>query len=307
MKEFNVTEEWRLAVPTKQYGNFLVADLDKIANAIVKERKEAKQSLFITVAAIKTDKYKDINNTIRFCTDPINGVNYGIMIGLMNDGNVKWQSVILNEMNTYNLNFLNDAKIFAFIRMHPKVKGSPFEVEEPIFQISDPDKISAQKNARALAIEKALVTARRMKKEDILGFGRYLGIMYPADASASIVRATLTDKALTEPYEFLEKYNNKSRRFYEAIEAARVVGIITYDYEKGYRFRSIPLGFSEFDVVAKLESEPAIFDSIKTETNKRDLTGKNLIKEKETEPDENEGANLPEHEIPVTDEKPEEY
>ncbi len=283
MNEMNVTEEWRVAVPYKEFGQFKVADIEKIAREIVAERKAAKQSMFITIAALKSDKFKELSSTLRFCADPLTGVMYGIMTGLLPDGNIKWRAVILNEMNAFNLNMLNDAITYAFIRMHPKVVGSPFQMGEAVYRILDEDRIAAQKSAKYVVTGQALQIAKTMKKDLILGFGRYLGMMYPVDASAEIIRASLFEHAATMPYDFMEKFNNPSRKYYEIIKTALVVGIISFDYEKGYKYKSIALGHSESDVLTKLIEDPSLLDSIKAESIKKDPTLKNLQKEVETD------------------------
>ena len=280
-----VTNEWRDKVPYKEYGQFKVADMDKIAAEIVKERKASKQSMFITIAAIKSDKHKELNNTLRFCTDPNTGIMFGMMNGLMPDGNIRWRAVLLQEMNTFNLNFINDAITYAFIRMHPKVIGSPFQLGEPVYKIIDEDKIAAEKNSKYIMTGQALHIAKTMKKEHILAFGRYLGIFYQIDASAGIIRASLFEHAATNPFDFMEKYNNTNRKWFEVIKTAIVVGVITHDHDKGFRYKSISLGHMESEILNKFIAEPSLADSIKSETLKNDLTWKNLQKETEKEID----------------------
>jgi hypothetical protein len=286
MNEITITEDWRRNVPYKEVGIYKVADLEKIAEEIVKERTALKQSMFITIAAIKIDKHKELNNTLRFCTDPYNGVMYGLNIGLMPDGNIKWRAVMLNEMNTFNLNLLNDAIQYAFIRMHPKVMGSPFQMgTDHVYKIIDQDRIAAQKTQHYILQGNALHIAKTMKKNDLLAFGRYLGLFYEIDASAAIIRASLFEQAARMPIDFLDKYNNPSRKFIEVIKAAIVVGAITHDYDKGYKYRTLSLGHSESDILTKLMNDGSLLDSIKQETVKRDSTWKSLQKETEKEID----------------------
>lgn len=285
MNDNIVSDEWRKNVPFEMVGQYKVAKIEEIANQIIAERKAAKQSMFINIAAIRSDKHKELNSTIRFCKDPNTGILYGIHNGLMPDGNIKWRAIILQEMNGFNLNFIDDAKTYAFVRMHPKVVGSPFQMGDPIYHIIDEDKIAARKSAKYVVQGQALHIAKTMKKEHILAFGRYLGIMYQIDASAGIIRASLFEHAATNPYDFMEKFNNPSRKLFELIKAAQTVGVIAFDYDKGFRYKSIALGHMESEILTKLINEPALADSIKSETLKVDLTWKNLQKETETEID----------------------
>lgn len=287
MIEEIVSLEWREKVPTKQMGDYLVADLGKIAAQIKEERLKAKQSMFITVAAIRTDKYKELNNTIRFCIDPVNGIMYGIANGILADGNIKWGAVILQEVNTYNLNLDMDAKRYAFVRMHPKVVGSPFGGGiDPVYKIIDEDKIAAQKGTKLRTVQQALHIAGTMKKDELLGFGRYLGIIYQIDASVNVIRTSIQTHAYENPFDFMDKYNNPSRKLNEVIKSAIVTGAITFNHDTGYKYRSIALGHTESEILVKFTSEPSLVNAIQADALKRDPTFKKLQTETEKKEEE---------------------
>lgn len=276
-----VTKEWRQNAPYKMVGQFKVADLDKIADEIVADRRKKGQSMFINFAALKADKFKELHNMLRFCADPETGILYGMQNGLMPDGNIRWRAVIMEEMHSLNLNFKNDQLEYAFIRMHPKVVGSPFQVGDPVYRIIDEDKIAAVKGLKFRTMEQALRIANKMKKEEMLPFGRYLGIGYQVDASANIIRTTLLEYAANDPIDFMEKYNNSQRKLLELFRNAIVVGIIKHDYDKGYKYKAQALGFGEAEVIAKMINDATLCQSIQGEVIKQDQTMKNLVKEGE--------------------------
>lgn len=262
---------------------FRVIDLDKAVAKIREERARFSLSPYIEIKPISPDMHKLPSRTSTFQKDPITGVLYGIPINQDEFGNMRWQKIQIGDNLSLNLDNTNDAKIWAVIRFSPDLKGSPFQVQNPYYEVYDPVVIARTEMGEVAQMKKAFerIDAIKERPTDMVMFARYLGEEIRENVSLDILYNTLLKFARNYPGEFNRKWESKSRSYGERFATARAIGIITQDIDKGYVFRNIPLGLSEDEVVRFLSKDPNIMGAINDQIIEKDSVVKGIKTEME--------------------------
>lgn len=278
MKKELVTLEERLWIKehaVKMMGKAVqipVVDLDKVLERMNKMRKVNKLSPYIEIQPISEDMHKVPNRVATYQKDPITGVYYGIAIDQDEFGNIKWQKIQIQDSLSLNLDRTGDAKIWAVIRFHPDIQGSPWQLTNPYYKIYDPvataEKESDEIDAIKLAFDR--VDMILDKPKEMVLFARYLGEEFMDNANYKLVKGSLLRIARNNPEFFNQKWENKSRSYGEYFQTALALGIIVNDINRGYLFRNIQIGLSVEDAVRTISLDQNILSSIGNEINDKD-------------------------------------
>jgi hypothetical protein len=280
---------------------YRVIDLDKVVARIREERARYSLSPYIEIKPISPDMHKTPSRTTTFQKDPITGILYGIPIDQDDFGNMRWQKIQIADNMSLNLDNVNEAKIWAVLRFNPDIKGSPFQVQNPYYEIYDPVKIARTEMGEVAAMKKAFDRIDKIQDHpvEMVMFARYLGEEIRENASVDIVYNTLLKFARGYPMEFNKKWENKARTYGERLATARAIGVVTQDIDKGFVFRNIPLGFSEEDAIRFLSKDMNIMNAINDIITEQDLVVKNM----KTEIEFNEKKEKEKKEDTVTEDK----
>jgi len=279
-----------------------VIDLDKVVRKIKEERARFSLTPYIEIKPISPDMHKVPSRTGTFQKDPVTGIYYGIAIGQDEFGNVKWQKIQIGDNLSLNLDNNDDAKIWAVIRFNPDIKGSPFQVQNPYYEVYDPVDVARQEMGEVRSMQKAFsrVDMIQDKPIDMVMFARYLGEEIRDNATIDIVYNTLLRQARNYPVEFNKKWESKNRSYGERFASARVLQIITQDVDRGYVFKNIPLGQTEDESIRFLSKDATIMSSINNAINEQD----ELINQMKKELEHNKNKKLKEDENDDKDKTP---
>lgn len=288
---------------------YRVIDLDKAVQRIREERARFSLSPYIEIKPISPDMHKVPSKTNTFQKDPITGVLYGIPIDQDDFGNMRWQKIQIGDNLSLNLDNINDAKIWAVIRFNPDIKGSPFQTQNPYYEIYDPIEVARNEMGEVVHMKKAFDRIDDIKERpiDMVNFARFIGEEIRENASLDIIYNTLLSFARKYPEEFNKKWESRSRSFGEKFASAKAIGVITMDVDRGYVFRNIPLGLSDEDAIRFLSKDVNIMNSINSEVAEHDEVIKGIKREmefkkkKEKEVKESLGSNEP---APANNAKP---
>jgi hypothetical protein len=260
---------------SKEFGTkvkYRVIDLEKAVQKIREERAKFSLSPFIEIKPISPDMHKIPSRTSTFQKDPITGVLYGIAIDQDEFGNIRWQKIQISDNMSLNLDNDNDAKVWAVLRFNPDIKGSPFQVQNPYFEIYDPVQTARNEMGEVTQMKKAFerIDLIADKPIDMVMFARFLGEEVRENASFDIVYNTLLRVARNHPGDFNKKWDSKTRSFGERFATAAALGIITQDVDRGYMFNNIPLGLSEEEAIRFLSKDVNVMSSINSQILEKD-------------------------------------
>ncbi len=268
---------------------YRVIDLDKIVRKIRAERAKYAMPPYVEIRPISPDMHKIPSRSTTFQKDPVTGILYGIPIDQDDYGNMKWQKIQVSDNLTLNLDNINDAKIWAVIRFWPNIKGSPFQEENPYYEVYDPVKIAVSEIGEVEAMKKAFerIDLIENKPSEMVMFARYLGEDINDNANMKIIYNMLLRRAMKYPHEFNRKWTSKLRSYGERFATARSIGVITRDIDRGFVFRNISLGGTEEEVIRFLSEDSNVMNSINSVINETDK----LINALKEEAKYNEKAN----------------
>jgi hypothetical protein len=269
---------------SKEFGTkikYRVMDLDLVVQKIREERAKFALSPYIEIKPVSPDMHKVPSRTSTFQKDPLTGIYYGIPIDQDEYGNMRWQKIQIGDNMSINLDNENDAKIWAVLRFNPDIKGSPFAVQNPYYEVYDPVVIARQEMGEVAEMKKAFdrVSLIEDKPIDMVHFARYLGEEIRENASLDIVSNTLLKFARNYPSEFNKKWDSKVRSYGERFATARFLGIITQDIDRGYIYQNIPLGISEDEAIRFLSKDHNVMSSINMQIEEKDLVIKKIKEE----------------------------
>jgi hypothetical protein len=260
-----------------------VIDLDKAIIKIREERARYSLSPYVEIKPISPDMHKVPSRTGTFQKDPVTGVFYGICIGEDDFGNLKWQKIQIGDSLSLNLDNNDDARVWAVARFNPDIKGSPFQQQNPYYEVYDPVEIARTEMGEVRNMQKAFGRIEMISEKpiDMVLFARYLGEELRDNASFDIVYNVLLRFARNHPEDFNKKWENKNRSFGERFATARVLQIITQDVDKGYVYKNIPLGHTEDEAIRFLSKDTTIMSSVNSAITEKDDLVNNMKKELE--------------------------
>lgn len=272
---------WIAGHAVQQMGSkitYPVMDVDKVVERIMSKRKEEAMTPWVEIQPVSEDLHKTPNRVATFQKDPKTGVLYGIAISQDDFGNIKWQKIQLHDHLSLNLDNRNDARIWAAIRFHPDIEGSPWQNDSPYYKIYDPVE-EARKEINE--VEQIKIAFDRVDKllgdpKSMVHFVRYLGEDLMENSNYRIVRGKLLSAARNHPVDFNHRWDSRARSYAEHFHSARVLGIITSEADRGYMFKGIPLGLSENEAIKYLSADAQVMNSIVTELSDKDILVKTV-------------------------------
>jgi len=278
MKKELVTLEERIWIQknaVKMMGKAVlipVIDLDKVVDRMQQQRKANKLSPYVEIQPISEDMHKSPNRLATYQKDPITGVYYGIAIDQDEFGNVKWQKIQIQDSLSLNLDRTPEAKIWAVIRFHPDIQGSPWQVSNPYYKIYDPVAIAEKESEEIDAIKLAFdrVDMIADKPKEMVLFARYLGEEFMDNANYKLVKGSLLRMARNNPELFNMKWQDENRSYGEYFQTALALGVVVNDINRGYLFRNIAIGLSKEDAIRTLSMDQNILSSIGAEIFEKD-------------------------------------
>jgi hypothetical protein len=259
---------------------YKVMDIDKVISKIAEDRKSESMTPWVEIQPISEDMHKNRNNLTAFQKDPITGVYYGIAVGEDDFGNIRWQKIQLTDHMSLNLDKRDDAKIWAVIRFHPSIKGSPWQDQNPYYKIFDPIEQARVERGEIEMMKLAFDRIDKILNEPkaMVNFARYLGEELMENSNYEIVRGRLLSVARNHPYTFNQKWEDKTRSYGEYFESARALGIITNEADRGFIYKGIGLGFSSTEAIKYLSQDTSIMTAISNELADNDIVIKNVSK-----------------------------
>lgn len=255
---------------------FHIADIDRIAKELQEERKRKNMSMFITIRPIVTNKYRDLNHKFSFFKDHEFDLMYGMLIGFHQDGNPKWRMIEINDSVTLNLDIIEEAKMWVVIRMSPRLKGSPFEGEDPMYEVYDPSIIAKANSTRRKSLMRAFDRINKMTPVELLLMARVMNVSLYDKITYSEIVDKMSEVAEANPQQFNNEFDNPSRKIKELVISATMViesdgkPIIEQSIEKGYLFKGVYLGDTVNEVISKVTKDVALQNRIQDSLNTHD-------------------------------------
>lgn len=259
-----------------------IVDVDKVVEMIRAERRKSNQSMIIQLNPLKEDKFKDPYWSKTFDKDPKTGIYYGIVSKIYPDGNPKWFKINIHEFLTLNLDNDADAKIWAILRMHSSVKGTPLQVEfnaDPEISVLDLEVEAGKEINNAMDIAKAVTRAKNLTGEKMLYIARALGISVNQNSSPKMIKGAIMTRAVKSPVSFNAHYDDENRNVIENFATAETLQIIKMIPQKGYFFSDIPLGINKPSAIAAIKADGQLMMNIANEILRLDTVGKKIMAE----------------------------
>lgn len=252
-----------------------VIDITAVAKRIQDQRKLEKASMIINIDTIYLKKGKEMNKSITYVKDAEFDCIYGIYAGIDGYKNIKWSRVQMVDTIQLNLDYLEDCKRWAIIRMHSSVEGSPFE-NDALYRVHDPS-IEAQKTEKRMnIIQKLFETVEKMDGIEIAETMRYLGLSLAPSTGYKVARATLLDTIFANPIDIYDKLTLKTRSMEAKLRTAIELTIVQEHPEKGIMYNEIPLGININDAIDKLSKDKSMMLSIFSLVEQKDVAAHNL-------------------------------
>jgi hypothetical protein len=255
-----------------------IIDVDKLAKVMQDQRRANNEAMIIEVSPIIKKTKRDTNLGITNVKDPYNNVIYGIYAGLDSIKNIVWARIGLDNGITLNLDNINDAKRWVVIRMHPRIKGSPFE-NEPLFEVNDPTIEAGRTYQKVEKTEKLFAMLRKMNGVDIIDAMRYLGEPVNEQTTFKVAKARIYDLILSNSEYVYQKMTSKQKGMEAKILAAVEYGIVQEMPQEGFIYNEVPLGISMNDVINYFETNKTVRDSILSEIGQKDVISHNAQSE----------------------------
>lgn len=257
---------------------YKVIDVQKAATKVFEHRKNENKGMIIIIKPIVDNKYKEISFTRTYFQDPMTGVYYGIPSGQDSYGNIRWSKIMLTQTNTYNLNRRNDLLLWTIVRFCAEVKGSPWQVSTPIFEVIDPEAVAVKGISEVKLLKASFDAINKIENEpvNLLYLARYLGENVNEDTSYNRIYNAVLTSARNNPAYFMEKFNNQERGYYEFVESAIQTQIIEQGSNGNFTYRDINLGLSKGEVVKYVIKDSNIRNSILSVLREKDISAKSI-------------------------------
>jgi len=257
-----------------------VMDVDKVAERISKERKSEGMTPWVEIQPISEDMHKSPNRVATFQKDPKTGVLYGIAIDQDEFGNIRWQKIQLHDHLSLNLDKRDDSRIWAAIRFHPDIQGSPWQKQAPYYKIYDPVEEARKEISEVEQVRTAFLRVEKLldNPKSMVHFARFLGEDLMENANHRIVKGRLLAAARNHPFDFNQKWESKARSHAEHYFSAKSLGIIESYADRGLIFRGIALGFSDQEAIKFLSNDSSVMNSVVSELEEKDVVVQSVAK-----------------------------
>jgi hypothetical protein len=299
-KRVLVTEKDRIRVRNEavKYGKpseGIQYNLINFENEIKLLRKTRGLNKLITLIPNRTDvinadnritKYGIQTGSFTFVKDSENDVLYGIPVGILPDGNIRWRRIIIEEKYTFNLDNEMDCKLYLVMRMHPEVEGSPFQNTDPKYRIYDPEWESEQIRYKAKMARAAMAKIDELTGKNLVYFCRNLGIAndITKETTSNLLISRLEEFAMSNPIEFMERYESSDRSINETIMSGMTFGLLSDRGADGYYYDGVMLGLNIQQVITYMKQNPDLYIRFSKAIEEVDVTTKSIIGEQKGKP-----------------------
>lgn len=266
----HIAENFKMNLKGFQNGNII--DIDKAAKYMLERRKDRNMSSIIQIMPIYPNKVKDTNLVFTNVKDNKFNVYYGIFTEMDSNNNPKFRRIRFENGLTINLEDFESAKMWVVTRMHAKLAGSPNQIHDPIFYVEDAS-IEARKDiAKAEKMQRAFAVVDNLDGKEVVSLGRYMGLEMIDSYAYNTIIGQLKRKAMENPNNFLQKYDNSNRQFEELFVTAIELSVIREEVGKGYFFEEILLGLTRDEGIEKIRTDATLRQSVIGETRQKDDT-----------------------------------
>lgn len=259
-----------------------VLDIEKATEYMRSQRLKTGMAPYVVIKPIVEDKFKEMRLAGTYQKDPKTGIYYGVPVREDNFGNIIWRKIRIVETETLRIHdSLDDAKMWTVLRFHPKVKNSPWQDSNPVFEVFDPVRNAGHEISKATSMKKAFEAADELsaKPDLMLNFVRFMGEEVTDYTQLKIIEGMLSSLAMQDPITFLRKFNDPSRNYYHIFHAAYQSGLLEEIPGQGFYFKNTPLGMDEVDVVAALRNDQNLIASLVGEIEQHDEAYLSLLNE----------------------------
>lgn len=242
---------------------------------------------------------KDRTQSLTYQRDKDYNVYYGIPAALYPDDNIKWRRIMIGENFSLDIRKADEAKIWIVLRMHRKVKGSPWQVTDPIYQVFD-EELEAKKDLlKTKELKEAFKRIDKLDPVQLILFARTLRTSEHQDfdlsfnTSYDVIQAKVLNFAHHDPILFNKIWNSNDRAYKEVFVNGYAVGIIDNKQGMGYYFGSTFLGQNDEQAISFMKDDPQLTEAIRREVFEKDTlllnytTDKKKDKKSETKKDNN--------------------
>lgn len=225
----------------------------------------------IIVTAIRKSKRHETNFRFSNVRDRNSGIIYGIPQTI--DTRTKeliFQRISLGDREEYNLENMQDAQIWAVVRMHQSMEGSPFQYGKAMFKVENREAEAEKTITKARERDRASSIAQQLKGVQLIDMCRNLGIP-PEHSSYNLMLAQILESANNDPKRFLEIWDNTNRNIITVLNRAKAVGLLKFDTMKGYLWRDgLPIGSNEMQAVDYLIKNNQLLSTIDRDSKELD-------------------------------------
>lgn len=204
----------------------------------------------IVIEAIRKSKRHETNIGFTNVRDRNSGIVYGIYQGIdTRTKEILYQRIHLGDREEYNLENLQDARVWAVVSRYNGLEGSPFQYGKPMFRVHNKEAEAEKTIAKIKNGTRAVAIAESLKGGQLLDMSRNLGIP-PEHNSMGIMLSEIMKKAQENPDAFLSVWDNTNRQVLTIINRAKAVGLLRYDSMKGFLWREgLPIGSNDMQMI----------------------------------------------------------
>lgn len=242
-------------------------------NPIVCRRKG-----IVRIEAIHKGKFKQADVRVSNYFDPKLRVWFGVPTGIDDNGNIIWKRFHLGEFKEYNLANDDEAVEFAVVSRHTIMTGS-----RKLYRVYDVEADAKAEIAIIGLIDEAVSIAKGMKIQEWIDTARFFG-KSAAGMSPVMLQSEVYKIARNTPNELIDYWNDSNRDIINVFNAAKSVGIISFDYATGWMYeKTMPLGSTEQAAMKYIKQDPVLAKGIQQKCKERDKAAKAVMSRSQDE------------------------
>lgn len=240
----------------------------KISNS--NNPKVVAQKGVIRIEAIRRSNIKMPRTSFSKVTDPKTGITYGIPVGIdPKSKQLKFQRIIIGEVNEYDLSNPSDRAIWNVISRSPFLVGSPFQSGKPLYKKEDKEADALLVLKKANSLTKAVEIAKETNGLELFDLAIMFGLN-PDHSSPTVLQSLLIQKAQDDPIDFCERYDNTNRAVLSILKRCIATGLVKSSVDQGWMWKGThPLGMTEAAAVGYISKNPALAHQMDVESKQK--------------------------------------
>lgn len=232
---------------------------------------------------IKTKRHRPMVTYSRW-QDPMTGIIYGIFIGVNNKTKeLMFQSILLQDDETFDLRNVMDAKKWAILRFAPFLKGSPNwrSWHKTQYEVVDKEKEANEFLAKRVLKRKAVDIAEGLSGENLIDMARNLGLD-PSHHSVPTLHKEIIEIAEKNHKRFMDIWDSPNRVQLTTLKRALATGVVTEEPSMGFMYGQLPLGYNEALAVDYLREHSNVAIAIEQKARNQEAASIKAMAKKET-------------------------